>query len=299
MTADIDTSSAAASPRTYTPRQLRIMRRLDIGGLILSIVTVVCALLWAFPLYWAVVTTLKPEQQVVEAGLGLVPRTPTIESYLFVLFNTKIGLWYLNSIVTSVGVTALVLLISATCGYAISQLNFPGRKILWFLILASFMVPIQALIVNHFILVSQFKLINNWLGVILPQLIAPITVIVYKQFFDSVPKEFREAAVMDSAGEFRMLFKVFLPMNWGITSALAIIVFIGAWNAFLWPFLAVTKEQAMNVSVGITQVTDAFGVQYARELASAVLTGLPVAVVYLIFQRRVTEAIMLSSGIKG
>ncbi|GGF28541.1 hypothetical protein GCM10011321_19980 [Youhaiella tibetensis] len=200
---------------------------------------------------------------------------------------------------TSLAVTVLVVIMGAGAGYAISQLSFPGRKVLWFMILASFMVPIQALIVNHFVLMSQFKLINNWLGVILPQLIVPVVVIVYKQFFDSVPKEFREAAVMDSASEFRMLFKIFLPMNWGVTTALAIITFIGAWNSFLWPFLITTKEEMMNVTVGITQVRDSFGVQYARELAAAVLAGLPVAVVYLIFQRRVTQAIMLSAGIKG
>jgi multiple sugar transport system permease protein len=160
-------------------------------------------------------------------------------------------------------------------------------------------VPIQALIVNHFILMNQFGLINTWLGIILPQLIVPVVVIVYKQFFDSVPKEFREAALMDNANEFQLLFKVFLPMNWGVTTALAIITFIGAWNSFLWPFLITTSEEKMVVTVGITQVHDAFGVQYARELAAAVLAALPVALAYLIFQRRVTQAIMLSSGIKG
>ena len=294
MTALVETTTAAASPR-----RLRVLKTLDRGGLILTVVTMVCAVLWAFPLYWAVVTTLKPEYQVVQPGLELWPRTLTLEAYAHILFNSQIGAWYINSVATSVGVTVLVILMGATCGYALSQLSFPGRKLLWFLILASFMVPIQALIVNHYILMAQFKLINNWLGVIFPQLIHPVVVIVYKQFFDSVPREIREAAVMDSASEFRMLFRVFLPMNWGVTTALAIITFIGAWNAFLWPFLAVTKAEAMNVSVGITQVTDAFGVQYARELAAAVMAGLPVAVVYLIFQRRVTQAIMLSAGIKG
>ena len=283
----------------HSPGNLRLIRTLDTGGLVLAIVTVVAAILWAFPLYWALVTTFKPEVEVVEPGFGFWPRTFTLGAYWDVLFNTSIGKWYLNSLVTSLAVTLLVILLSATCGFAISQLRFPGRRILWFMILASFMVPIQALIVNHFILMNQFGLINTWLGVILPQLIAPITVIVYKQFFDSVPKEFREAAMMDSASEFRILFRIFLPMNWGVTAALAIITFIGAWNAFLWPFLAVTQQDAMNVSVGITQVQDAFGVRYARELAIAVMAGLPVAVVYLMFQRRVTQAIMLSAGIKG
>jgi multiple sugar transport system permease protein len=97
----------------------------------------------------------------------------------------------------------------------------------------------------------------------------------------------------------RILFKVFLPMNWGITTALAIVVFIWTWNAFLWPFLAVTQSENMTVPVGITQVNDNFGVYYARQLASAILAGLPVAITYLVFQRRVTQAITLSAGIKG
>ncbi len=274
-------------------------RSIDIGGIALGVLTVVSALIWFFPVYWAIITSLKPETQVVSPGIALLPRTWTLDAYLSVLLNRPMGTWYLNSFVTSAAVTVLTVASGAGVGYAISQLRFPGRKLLWFIILASFMVPIPALIVNHYILVSQLGLFNTWAGVVLPQLIHPVVVIVYKQFFDAVPKELREAAVMDSTGEFRMLFRVFLPMNWGVTTALSIIIFIGAWNNFLWPFLAVSRENMMNITVGITQVNDAFGVAYAREMAVAVLTGLPVAVLYLIFQRRVTQAIMLSAGIKG
>jgi multiple sugar transport system permease protein len=274
-------------------------RHVDVPGLLISGFTLLAALVWAFPMYWAMVTTFKPESDVVKPGLRLWPEHFTLDAYWHVLTRTQIIQWYANSVFTSVSVTAIVIIVSAACGYAISQLRFPGRGLLWGIILASFMVPIQALIVNHFILMNQFGLINTWLGIILPQLIVPVVVIVYKQFFDSVPKEFREAALMDNANEFQLLFKVFLPMNWGVTTALAIITFIGAWNSFLWPFLITTSEEKMVVTVGITQVHDAFGVQYARELAAAVLAGLPVALAYLIFQRRVTQAIMLSSGIKG
>lgn len=275
------------------------LHRINKVGAVLTLLTVVAGVFWAFPIYWALVTTFKPEQDIVQPGLEFWPRHFTAEAYTHVLFETKLGIWYINSLITSLSVTILVLLMSAGAGYAISQLNFPGRRVLWWLILASFMVPIPALIVNHFVLMSQMRLLNTWLGVILPQLIAPVTVMIYKQFFDSVPKDFREAAVMDGATQWQLLFRLYLPMNWGITTALGIITFIGAWNTFLWPFLAVTTEDKMNVTVGITQVTDAFGVKYARDLASAVLAGLPVAVVYLLFQRKVTQAIMLTAGIKG
>ena len=109
---------------------------------------------------------------------------------------------------------------SLLCGYAISQLRFPGRRPLWWLILASFMVPTQALIINHFVLMASMGLLNTWAGIILPQLIHPVVIIVYKQFFDQVPRDFREAAVMDNASEWRSCSRVYMPMNWGVTTAL-------------------------------------------------------------------------------
>lgn len=295
-------TASTESPGLVAPagaQRLARLRAFDAAGAAITLATLIAAVFWAFPLYWGLITTFKPEYAVVRPGIALWPEHFTLENYGHVLLETKIGLWYINSLITSAAVTVIVVAMAASAGYAISQLNFPGRLFFWWMILASFMVPIPALIVNHFILMAQFGLINTLAGVVGPQLIAPVTVIIYKQFFDSVPKDFREAATIDGANEFQLLFRVYLPMNWGITTALAIITFIGAWNLFLWPFLAVSSEDKMNITVGITQVHDAFGVQYARDLAVAMLAALPVALIYLIFQRRVTQAIMLSAGIKG
>jgi len=275
------------------------LRHFDRVGLLVTLATLVFAIVWAFPIYWGLVTTFKPEYEIVRPGVQLWPEHFTFENYIHVLLQTKIGLWYINSLITSTAVAFIVVLMAAGAGYAISQLNFPGRRFYWWMILASFMVPIPALTVNHFILMNQFHWINTLEGVVAPQLIAPVTVIIYKQFFDSVPKDFREAAVIDGANEFQLLFRIYLPMNWGITTALGIITFIAAWNLFLWPFVAINTEEKMNITVGITQVHDAFGVSYGRDLAVAMLAAFPVALVYLIFQRRVTQAIMLSAGIKG
>ena len=291
--------SAGAAIAEPSARRSTLAYRLDISGRALTLLGIACAVIWAFPLYWLVITTFKPEDEVVRPFIELWPDTFTFEAYVHIINNTKIVRWYINSIITSSTITVLVVLMGAGCGYAISQLRFPGRNLLWGLILASFMVPVQALIVNHFVIMSDAGLLNSLSGVILPQLIHPVVVIVYKQFFDSVPRDFREAAVMDGANHFHLLFRIYLPMNWGVTVALAIITFIVAWNAFLWPFLVTSTEDVMTVAVGITQVQDAFGIYYARLLAGAVLTGLPVTLIYLIFQRRVTQAITLSAGIKG
>jgi multiple sugar transport system permease protein len=278
---------------------LASVRRVNFWGGLITVVTVLIAVIWAFPLYWGVISSLKPEDEVVRPYIELWPENLTFQHYVHALTATQIGNWYVNSVAVAVGVTVITILSSLLCGYALSQLRFPGRSLLWWLILASFMVPLQALIINHFVLVAQLGLLNTWAGIMLPQLIHPVIIIVYKQFFDQVPRDFREAAVMDNAGELAILFKVYLPMNWGVTTALSIVCFIWTWNAFLWPFLSVTKTEMMTITVGITQVNDAFGVYYARQLAAAVLAGLPVALAYLLFQRKVTEAITLSAGIKG
>ena len=296
MSASAETVDLPSAP---TARRLARMQRLDAVGLVITLATLVGAVIWAFPLYWGLITTFKHEYEIVRPGVQLWPEHFTLENYVHVLLQTKIGFWYVNSLITSAAVTVLVVMMAAGAGYAISQLNFPGRRLFWWMILASFMVPITGLIVTHFIVVSQFGLINTLAGVVGPQLIAPVTIIIYKQFFDSVPKDFREAAAIDGASELQLFFRIYLPMNWGVTTALAIITFIGAWNQFLWPFLAVSSEDKMNITVGITQVHDAFGVSYGRDLAVAMLAAMPVAVIYLIFQRRVTQAIMLSAGIKG
>ncbi|MEW9525140.1 carbohydrate ABC transporter permease [Agrobacterium radiobacter] len=267
-------------------------------NVVLTLLTFSAALVWIFPLYWGFVTSLRSDNNVA-GNMSLLPDEFQLGAYVNALFNTRLLTWYVNSIGTAAIVTVSVLVISMLCAYALSQIRFPGRRLLYGIVLASFMVPAQTLVVTQFILMKNLNLINTWAGIILPQLITPIVIIVYKQFFDSVPKEMREAVVLDGGGEYTILFKVYLPLNWGITTAMAIVTFITVWNAFFWPFLVVTSENMMTIPVGITQVNDTFGIVYARLMAIAMLAALPVIIAYVIFQRRVTEAIMISSGVKG
>ena len=297
MTASAERAELTAPP---SARRLARLRHFDAVGLVITLATLFCAVGMGVPAllgaHHHVQARIRDRAfRACSSGRSTSRSTTTSTS----CSRPRSASGIVNSLITSAAVTIIVIIMAAGAGYAISQLNFPGRRLFWWMILASFMVPIPALIVTHFIVLSQLGLINTLAGVVGPQLIAPVTVIIYKQFFDSVPKDFREAAVIDGANDFQLLFRIYLPMNWGVTTALAIITFIGAWNLFLWPFLAISSADKMNITVGITQVHDAFGVQYGRDLAVAMLAALPVALVYLIFQRRVTQAIMLSAGIKG
>lgn len=272
---------------------LKRARNIAFTGIVL-----IAAAIWIFPLYWALTTSLRSEARII-SDAGVLIDELNFSAFIDVLSTSKLPLWYLNSVGTSAIITAIVLLTGMMCAYALSQLRFPGRHTLYLLVVASFMVPVPALYVAQFVLMNDLNLVNTWWGIILPQLIVPVVVIVYKQFFDAIPREMREAVLLDGGGEFVLLFKLYLPLNWGITAALAIITFISAWNNFFWPFLVVTSEDMMTIPVGITQVNDAFGVAYARMMALALLAAAPVIIGYLIFQKRVTEAVMISAGVKG
>jgi multiple sugar transport system permease protein len=282
------------------------MKRVTAPAVVGTIFTIIMAAIWIFPLYWAVVTSLKNEEDVLTTPPEWLPNPLSFQAYSFVVLKSPLLRWYLNSAIVGIGTTFLVILLCMMCAYAISQLNFPGKNILYWLLLAGFMIPGQALIVPLYQLVaSQLKSVfpfigsNTYLGMILPQVISVVVIVVYKQFFDSVPRELKDAAEIDGASTFRTLFSIYLPINWGITWALAIVTFIGIWNSFFWPFLITTQTEMMTIPVGITQTQDAFGVRYARTMATAILAGLPVVVFYLIFQKRVTEGIMATAGLKG
>jgi multiple sugar transport system permease protein len=143
-------------------------RHFDVGAILLTALTIIAALVWFFPLYWAVATSLKPEEEVV-GPLQLFPFHPTIAGYLYVIQHSNILTWYLNSTIVALATTFFVILIAVCCGYAISQLRFPGRMALWWVIIASFMIPVPALIVNHFIIMAGVKLLNTYPGIVLPQ----------------------------------------------------------------------------------------------------------------------------------
>ena len=163
--------------------------------------------IWFFPIYWALVTSLRTDATVITQP-GLLMNQFHLDAFVNAIVNTRIARWYLNSIGTAVIITVFVIVCGMMCAYAISQLRFPGRSILYGAILVSFMVPIPALYVAQFVFMNSLGWVNTWAGIIAPQLVVPVVIIVYKQFFDAVPKEMREAVVLDGGGEYTMLFKV-------------------------------------------------------------------------------------------
>jgi hypothetical protein len=158
-----------------------------------TLLTVVFALAWSFPMYWMVVTSLKVDTDTIIVPPTLIPKPFDLTAYTYIIQNSPILNWYVNSIVTSLLITFLVLVLALLCAFAMSQLEFPGKPWLYWIILAGFMIPFQASIVPLFMLMNSLGLVNSYPGVVLPQLAAPLAVVIYKQFFDQVPREYGDA----------------------------------------------------------------------------------------------------------
>jgi multiple sugar transport system permease protein len=260
--------------------------------------TVVTALAWLFPLYWIVATSFTAETATIALPPSYVPIPPDFEAFAYVVQNSPIFRWYFNTVVVALIITAVSILVSLMCAYALSILEFRGKRLINVWLLLCFMIPFGAMVIPLFMLMNELRLVNSYAGIILPQIATPLSVIVFKRFFDQVPKDFRDAAVIDGANEFRVLFNIYIQIKWSIIWSMAIINFFGACNNFLCPFIVTNSTPMLTVPVGMTQVQSAYGVAFAKTSAVAVMASIPTALAYLIFQKRVTQGVVAAAGIK-
>jgi multiple sugar transport system permease protein len=258
----------------------------------------VMALLWLLPLAWGAVTSFKHEAEAALPASWWPSQGWTFDAYRQVLGNSELLGWMWNSLVVAVLVTALTVLISAMAAFAFSRTVFRGRGFLQFLTIASIMMPGQILIVPLFKQMQVMGLVDTFAGIVLPQVVAPVMVFILKRFFDAIPAELLDAARVDGAGTWRLFWTIVLPLSKSILVAVAIFVFIGAWNNFLWPFIVTTDPQFMTLPVGLSTVKNAYGVQYAQNMASAMIAALPLLVVFMIFQRRIVQGVA-TTGMGG
>ncbi|MER7369170.1 carbohydrate ABC transporter permease [Nonomuraea wenchangensis] len=274
-------------------------KRIRPGQLVLLLVALVLAAVWLAPIAWAVATSLKPETETTKLPLEWFGSELTLDAYRLVLGTGGIVTWAINSTVTAVLVTFLTVLLSAMAAYGFARTHFRGRRALLALILAGIMVPPQVLMAPLFAEMVALGLVDTWWAIILPQVAAPLIVYVLFKFFQDVPPELEQAAFVDGAGRWRVFFTIVLPLSRPVLAAVSIFTFITTWNNFLWPFLVSTDPNTMTLPVGLANVVQGtFGLRYAQIMASVVLAGLPLLVVFVLFQRQIVRGVA-HTGLAG
>ncbi|MHA7177420.1 carbohydrate ABC transporter permease [Arthrobacter sp. Sr24] len=293
------THTSKAATGAHSPEPRRRKKRRQPGRILATVIVAILAVTWLVPFAWATITALKSETEAAATPITLVPASGfTLDAFKKVLQGGDIPQWTLNSLFTAAAITIITLAISTLAAYALSRIDFKGRKVMMTIIVASLIVPPPVLIIPLFYQMVSFRMIDTYWGIILPQVIAPAMVFVLKKFFDQIPRELEDAALVDGAGRIRIFWQVVLPLSRPILAAVAIFVFIGAWNNFLWPFIVTNESSMLTLPVGLQTIKSAYGIQYAQNMASALLAALPLIVVFLFFQRQIIKGIS-TTGLAG
>jgi len=292
LTRPVSSSLDSAPPR-------KSGARMTPGRVAVLAAAALLAVLWLVPFAWATATAFKSETDAAAPKISWIPSSGfTADAFIKVFQDGNIPLWTWNSLYTSAAITVITLAISALVAYALSRIDFRGKKVLMTVIIASIIIPPPVLIIPLFYQMVALHMIDTSWAIILPQVIHPAMVFVLKKFFDQIPRELEEAAVMDGASRMRIFLQVILPLSRPILAAVAIFVFIGAWNNFLWPFIATNDGSVLTLPVGLQTIKSAYGIQYAQNMASALLAALPLILLFLFFQRQIIKGVA-TTGLAG
>jgi len=289
-----DTGRTVARDRIVADtRELR--KRRAARGL-LYVILFIGGLGMLFPFVWMIASSLKHAQDIY--SLSLVPPSPTFDNYREVLNDTSYVRWFLNSLAIAGITTASVAFFDSLAGYTLAVFSFPGRSIIFVLILSTLMVPTEMLVIPWFMMSIELGWTDSYWGIMFPGVISAFGVFLMRQFFSGVPRDLIDAARIDGFTEFQIFWKIAIPLVKPALAALCIFTFLGNWNAYIWPLIVVRSDEMRTLPVGIAFFSSESGSEFHLIMAAAALATIPVIAVFLVFQKQIIKGIVLT-GLKG
>ena len=248
-------------------------------------ILVVAGIVSVIPFLYVLSTSLKDNAALFSYPPEWIPSEPTLLNFQSLLQNYPYLRWTLNSLVVASAVTAVKVVIDSMAGYAFAKMTFPGKDILFLIVLMTLMVPFAATLIPLFLIVRGLGLTNSYLGLILPALASPIGIFMMRQFIESLPSDLENAARLDGCSEFQIFRRIILPlMNPGL-GVLGVFTFMTQWTSYLWPLVINTREEMFTLTVGVQSLRSLFTVDWGVLSAGAVLSMLPLILVFLFLQR--------------
>ncbi|WP_309615316.1 carbohydrate ABC transporter permease [Salinibacterium sp.] len=254
------------------------------------------AVFTAFPFIWMLTSSLKPQSESIDYPPTILPQAPTLEYYKILFTELDFGRYLVNTLIV-VLISYVGLILMAMAGYAFAKFEFKGKKGLFFLVLATLMIPVQVTMIPTYLIINGLNLTNTLVGIALPTLVSGFSIFLFRQFMTTIPTEMLEAARLDGAGEFRTFWQIVLPMSKPILAVQVVLTFITGWNSFLWPLILSSDQKLYTLSVGLNLLNQQLAVNPSLQMAGASVMVLPILIVFIIFQRYVIQGFALS-GLK-
>ena len=287
-----------------------IARRL--GKSLLLFVLFLGGLLMLVPFWWMVATSVKPDDQLFVYPPEWIPRSVDFRHYARVLNVSNFGRYVLNSFVLGAVHTITYLALASVAGYAFARLRFPGREMLFIILLATMMIPQQVTMIPIFLMIKGVPFfggndlygeggigwMNSWWGLIVPGMVAPFGIFLMRQFFQTLPVELEDAGRIDGASEFAIFGRIMLPLAGPALVTLSLFSFDAGWSSFLWPLLITTTDEMRTIQLGLMIFRNQFLVEWGPAMAGATMATIPSILIFIAGQRYFVRGIAMT-GLKG
>ena len=287
-----------------------VARRL--GRSLLLLVLFLGGLSMLVPFWWMVATSVKPDDQLFVYPPEWIPRSVDFRHYARVLNVSNFGRYVMNSFVLGIVHTITYLALASVAGYAFARLRFPGREVLFIILLATMMIPQQVTMIPVFLMIKGVPLfggndlygeggigwMNSWWGLIVPSMVAPFGIFLMRQFFQTLPVELEDAGRIDGASEFAIFGRIMLPLAGPALVTLSLFSFDAGWSSFLWPLLITTTDEMRTIQLGLMIFRNQFLVEWGPAMAGATMATIPSILIFIAGQRYFVRGIAMT-GLKG
>jgi len=254
------------------------------------------AVLTSLPFIWMITTSFKRLSEARSIPPTLLPSQWTLDAYRRLFVDMNFGRYMVNTVIV-VLISSVGLLLMAMAGYGFAKFRFRGRGVMFALVLATMMIPVQVTMIPTYLLLNSVGLTNTLVGIALPGLVSAFNIFLFRQFMTTVPDSLIEAARIDGASEARVFFSIVLPISRPILAVQAVLTFIAGWNSFLWPLIIANDEDKYTLAVGLSLLNRQQTVNPPLQMAGAALMVLPILIVFVLFQRHIVRGFTMS-GLK-
>lgn len=255
-------------------------------------ILITVSILSIFPFIWLISTSLKGSGENIFAYPPvIIPQDFTFDNYIGVWHRVNLLVYFINSVIVAAGTVILNLILSSLAAYPLARMDFRGKKITFFAILATIMIPFQAIMLPVYLITIKLHLVDSvnnlagYTGLIMPFAVSAFGIFLMRQAFLGIPREMEEAAIIDGCNVFQVFWRVLLPMVKPSLAVLAIFTFIGSWGEFLWPSIVLTKESLYTLPVGVNNLQGMFSSNWRYIAAGSIISTIPIIIFFLAMQK--------------
>ena len=272
---------------------------------ILIIFMLALSILFLFPIIWMVVNSFKPDAMITQDMNSIAAFLPPLsfdnffENYITIITNSSLMRYMTNTLVYAAILIVLSIIVNGLAGYALAKINFPFKEVWVFIILLLMIVPMETISIIHFLMIAKAGLLNTVVGYILPMIVSPFNIFLFRQVFMKLPDDLYEAAQLDHCVPLKYFFRVVIPMSKSRVATVGVFTFLGIWNDFLWPSLVFTSSNLLTVQIGLNSITANDNVTTGQVLATITLVTIPILIVYSLFSKQLVEGAMSSGSKEG